>query len=80
MALIVPVIMLVTAFVYPLFGKKSYYCTHVCPFGSLQELAGKCVGYKVRMKPATAKRLDKFRQILWAIHAMFVDGCMVRLD
>lgn len=67
MALIVPVIMLVTAFVYPLFGKKSYYCTHVCSFGSLQGLAGKCVGYKVRMKPATAKRLDKFRQILWAM-------------
>lgn len=66
-ALIVPVIMLITAFVYPLFGKKSYYCTHVCPFGSLQELAGKCVGYKVRMKPTTAKRLDMFRQILWAM-------------
>ena len=46
LTLIVPVIMLITAFVYPLFGKKSYYCTHVCPFGSLQELAGKCVGYK----------------------------------
>lgn len=66
-ALIVPVIMLITAFVYPLFGKKSYYCTHVCPFSSLQELAGKCVGYKVRMKPTTAKRLDMFRQILWGI-------------
>lgn len=66
-ALIVPVIMLITAFVYPLFGKKSYYCTHVCPFGSLQEFAGKCVGYKVRMKPTTVKRLDMFRQILWAI-------------
>ena len=66
-ALIIPVIMLITAFVYPLFGKKSYYCTHVCPFGSLQELAGKCVGYKVRMKPTTTKRLDWFRQILWVI-------------
>ena len=51
LTLIVPVIMLITAFVYPLFGKKSYYCTHVCPFGSLQELAGKCVGYKIKMKP-----------------------------
>ena len=65
--LIVPLVMLITAFVYPLFGKKSYYCTHVCPFGSLQELAGKCVGYKVRMKPSTAKRLDMLRQILWAV-------------
>lgn len=67
MALIVPVIMLITAFVYPLFGKKSYYCTHVCPFGSLQELAGKCVGYKIHMKPTTVKRLDMVRQILWAL-------------
>ena len=67
LTLIVPVIMLITAFVYPLFGKKSYYCTHVCPFGSLQELAGKCVGYKIKMKPTTTKRLDMFRQILWAV-------------
>lgn len=67
LTLIVPVIMLITAFVYPLFGKKSYYCTHVCPFGSLQELAGKCVGYKIKMKPKTTKRLDMFRQLLWAV-------------
>lgn len=67
LTLIVPVIMLITAFVYPLFGKKSYYCTHVCPFGSLQELAGKCVGYKIKMKPITTRRLDLFRQILWAV-------------
>lgn len=67
LALLVPVIMLITAFVYPLFGKKSHYCTHVCPFGSLQELAGKCVGYKVKMSADTVKRLDLFRQILWAV-------------
>ena len=67
LTLIVPVIMLITAFVYPLFGKKSYYCTHVCPFGSLQELAEKCVGYKIKMKPKTTKRLDMFRQLLWAV-------------
>lgn len=67
LAFIVPVIMLVTAFVYPLFGKKSYYCTHVCPFGSLQELAGRCVGKKLRMSPVVIKRLDMFRQILWAV-------------
>ena len=67
LALLVPVVMLVTAFVYPLFGKKSYYCTNVCPYGSLQELAGKCVRYKIRMRPKTTKRLDLFRQILWAV-------------
>ena len=66
-SLVVPVIMLVTAFLYPLFGRKSYYCAHVCPFGSLQELAGKCVGYKARISPSAARRLDMFRQILWAM-------------
>lgn len=67
LALIVPVIMLIVAFIYPLFGKASYYCTNVCPFGSLQFLAGKCVKYKVRMSQKTLKRLDLFRQILWAL-------------
>lgn len=67
LALIIPVIMLTVAFIYPLFGKKSYYCTNVCPFGSLQFLAGKCVKYSVRMSQKTLKRLDLFRQILWAL-------------
>lgn len=67
LALLVPVVMLVTAFVYPLFGKKSYYCTNLCPYGSLQELAGKCMRYKIKMRPKTTKRLDLFRQILWAV-------------
>ncbi len=67
LAVIIPVVMLITAFVYPLFGKKAYYCTHVCPFGSLQQVAGKCVKYKVRMSPKTLRRLDLFRQILWAM-------------
>ena len=67
LAVIIPVVMLLTAFIYPLFGKKAYYCTHVCPFGSLQQVAGKCVKYKVRMSPRTLRRLDLFRQILWAV-------------
>ncbi len=66
LAVIIPVIMFVTAFIYPLFGKKAYYCTHVCPFGSLQQVAGKCVKYKVKMSQKTVKRLDLFRQVLWA--------------
>ena len=65
--LIIPVILLITAFIYPLFGKKSYYCTNVCPFGSLQELVGRPIKYKVKIKPAIIKKLDTFRQVLWAI-------------
>ena len=29
---LIKIIMLVIAFVYPLFGKKQYYCTYVCLF------------------------------------------------
>ncbi len=67
LAVVIPAVMLLTAFVYPLFGKKAYYCTHVCPFGSLQQVAGKCVKYKVRMSQKALRRLDLFRQILWAV-------------
>lgn len=66
-ALLVPVIMLITAFIYPLFGKKTYYCTNICPLGSLQELTGKCVKYNLKMKSKTVKRLDTFREALWAV-------------
>lgn len=65
--LLTPVILLVTAFVYPLFGKKTYYCANVCPFGALQELAGRCGGYKVKIKPQTMKRIGLLRQVLWAV-------------
>ena len=38
----VPLLMLVAAFIYPLFGRDGYYCAWVCPLGSLQELATRC--------------------------------------
>ena len=63
----VPIVMMATAFVYPLFGRKSHYCNHVCPFGSLQELAGRCVRYKIKMQLRTVKMLDAARKLLWAV-------------
>jgi len=66
-SLLVPLIMLIVAFIYPLFGKKTYYCTNVCPFGSLQELTGKCVKNKIKMSAKWVKNFDKFRQVLWAV-------------
>ncbi len=66
LAAVIPAIMLITAFVYPIFGKKTYYCTHVCPFGSLQQLAGTCTKHKIKMSTATQHRLDILRQVIWA--------------
>lgn len=65
-AFAIPAVMLITAFVYPLFGRKSYYCTFVCPFGALQQVAGRCVKYKLPLRPKTLHCLDIFRQVLWA--------------
>ncbi|MGI6243406.1 MAG: FMN-binding protein [Prevotella sp.] len=64
---LIPMVMLITAFVYPLFGKKSYYCTNVCPFGSIQDLAGKTNHKKWKMGVKTVKRLRYFRQALFAV-------------
>ena len=64
---IIPIIMLITAFIYPLFGKKAYYCTNVCPFGGLQDLAGKLSKKKWRISNTTVKALNWFRRILWIV-------------
>lgn len=63
---IIPILFLVTAFIYPLFGKKSHYCTWLCPLGSLQELAGKSVKRKWSLSPQRLKYLSYFHDLLWA--------------
>ena len=65
-------VMFVTAFVYPLFGKPSYYCTNVCPFGGLQQLAGSACRFKLKLSQATVRSLDTVRQTLWALLMLFV--------
>lgn len=61
------IVLAITAFVYPLFGKHQYYCTHVCPFGSLQQLVGRANKRKLKLGTATVERLTMFRRILWAL-------------
>lgn len=63
---IIPILLLVIAFLYPLFGKKNHYCTWICPLGSLQELVGRSVKYKLPMHAKTIKYLNRFREYLWA--------------
>ena len=64
---------LITAFIYPFFGKKNYYCTNICPCGSLQELAGKInKRHRWRMSTEVAQALSRFREILWAVLLMLM--------
>lgn len=71
---VIPIIMLITAFIYPLLGKKSYYCTNVCPFGSLQQVAATCVKHKVKIKPSVLRALNHFRQLLWVALMLLIWG------
>lgn len=65
---LIPIVMLVTAFVYPLFGKKNYYCANICPFGSAQDLAAKAGrGHKWKLGKRTVQWLGRFRQALFAV-------------
>lgn len=65
-ASLIPIVMLVTAFVYPLFGRKDYYCINICPFGSIQDLAGKASHRKRKLTNKAIKYLRYFRQALFA--------------
>ena len=72
---LIPIVMLITAFVYPLFGKKNYYCTHVCPLGSVQELAGMANHNKWKMSKQTTEYLDHFRKVLfWVLMLLMLAG------
>lgn len=65
LSFLVTLILLFVGLVYPLFNKPNFYCTWICPFGSLQELAGKVCKKKWKMSPKLIKGLDNFRQLLW---------------
>lgn len=65
LALIV-IVMLVAAFIFPLFGHPQHYCNHICPLGSAQQLAAQICKYKIHIPPRVLKGLDWFRKILWA--------------
>ncbi len=67
LSFIVTLVLLIVGLVYPLFNKPNFYCTWICPFGSLQELAGKVCKKKWKMSPKLVKGLDNFRQALWVV-------------
>ena len=72
---LIPIIMLITAFIYPLFGKKNYYCTHICPLGSVQELAGMTNHNKLKMSKQTVQYLGHFRKLLfWVLMILMLAG------
>lgn len=69
---LIPLLLLIAAFVFPLFGKKSHYCSWLCPMGSLQELIGKAVPYKLPISAKINIYLTYFRESLWFLLLFFM--------
>ena len=69
---VVTVLLLIVGLLYPVFGKPGHYCAWICPFGSLQEIAGKINNRKIRISPHTLKALDTFRLVLWVVLLSFL--------
>lgn len=65
-------ILVAIAFVLPLFAGGNRYCSWVCPFGSLQELAGMCRLPKIHLPAPAVKALTWFRRILWIVLMMLL--------
>lgn len=62
---IVPILLLISAFLLPLFGRPGHYCNWLCPMGSIQELSGKIIPYKIKLSDTLVKILYYFREWLW---------------
>lgn len=64
---LIPILMVMTAFIYPIFGKRQHYCSHICPLGSVQQLAGRCCKRKINVSHNANNILEWFRRVLWAV-------------
>ncbi|MCC8089017.1 MAG: 4Fe-4S binding protein [Rikenellaceae bacterium] len=58
------IIMLVPAVLMPYLGKGNYYCSSVCPYGALQELAGKFPVKKRSFGPQAMKIMKHSREAI----------------
>lgn len=54
----------VAAVLLPIFTKRAFYCSYLCPFGALQEFSGMIFKKKIKISQKTAKAIDITRKIL----------------
>lgn len=54
----------VAAVLLPIFTKRAFYCSYLCPFGALQEFSGMIFKKKIKISQKTARAIDITRKIL----------------
>lgn len=70
---VMTILLLIVAFIYPLFGRHRHYCAWVCPLGGLQELAGMLnPHHKIKITPTAAKVMNWIRRLIWATLIVFL--------
>lgn len=76
------ILMLIAAFIYPVFGRSTHYCLWLCPFGSLQELLGMSRLPKIHLSAGVTQALEWVRRTLWAalMLALWVGGWFAWTD
>ena len=65
--MLIPLLLIITAFILPLFNKKQHYCSWVCPFGASQEIIYSISPFKIKISNKTYKLLKVFQKLLWSI-------------
>ena len=65
--ILIPLLLIIIAFIFPLFGKKQHYCSWVCPFGASQEVLYGISPFKINISQKANEILKLTQKILWAI-------------
>lgn len=66
LAMLPIMLLMAVAFIVPIFNGGNHYCTWICPFGSLQQLAGMTVKHKPKISATAIKALTWMRRLIWS--------------
>ncbi len=59
-------ILLMLSIGLPLFTGKSFYCTHICPYGAMQDLMGKITKRRIKLSFRVKSYLSSLREIIFS--------------